>query len=288
MPERIATSVIAQSTIAARASAITIHDEATLQAARDFLVDVKTTWTNIETERVSIKKPLDEAVNRVQLFFRKILAPLETAEQIVKPKIARHLADLEAARQAEERRQREAAEAQRRDQEAQARLAQEAADRERARAEQEARDAQAEADRQERIRIEAERQGKSDVAARAAARSAELSTAASNALQAGEQKAAAHMEQAGVAMTTAAAIATPSVERSAKPAGTSLRWKYSTECSDFKALCLAIGQGRAPITLAKFEQGVADRMAGTMKDSFEGAYPGVKLIKTPDVTQRTK
>jgi hypothetical protein len=288
VPVAIAAHAHTLSLIAGKAQAITITDAATLEAARNFLVDVKTTWGNIEADRVSIKKPLDEAVQRVQGFFRKLLSPLEDAERIVKPKIANYLAELERQREARERAEREEADRVRRAQEAEARRLEEAAAAETARAEQQARDAQAEADRQERRRLAALEQGRPDIAADAAAKAAQFQTAAGNVLAQGEQRASAHLERAQATQQAASSITTPSVERAAAPAGTSLKKIYKSECQDLKALCLAIGLGKAPLTLVEYAQGVGDRMAGVMKESFDGAYPGVKLITKNDIAQRTK
>jgi hypothetical protein len=288
VPQHVATTAIEGSRLATRAEAITITDAATLEAARNFLVDVKTTWTNIEADRVSIKKPLDEAVSRVQGFFRKLLSPLEDAERIVKPKIANYLAELERKRQEEEARQRAEADRVRREQEAAAKRLEEEAAAQRAKAEQEARDAQAEADRQERRRLAALASGRTDIAADAAAKAAQFQTAAGNALAEGEQAAGAVLEQAQQTREAASSITTPSVARAAAPSGTSLKKLYKSECQDLKALCLAIGLGKAPLTLVEYAQGVGDRMAGVMKESFDGAYPGVKLITKNDIAQRTK
>lgn len=288
VPVTIAASAIEKSRIAERANAIAITDDTSLELARAFLVDVKTTWQNIEADRVSIKKPLDEAVQRTQSFFRKLLAPLETAETIVKPKIANYLAEQERQREARERAEREEADRIRREQEAEARRLEEAAAAQRAKAEQEARDAQAEADRQERRRLAAEASGRTDIAADAAAKSAQFQAAAGNALAEGEQKAAAISERAQATQQAASSIVTPSIAPTARPAGTTLKKIYKSECQDLKALCLAIGLGKAPLTLVEYAQGVGDRMAGVMKEGFDGAYPGVKLITKNDIAQRTR
>jgi hypothetical protein len=288
VPVAIAAHAHTLSLIAGRASSITIRDAATLDAARDFLVDVKATWTNIEADRVSIKKPLDEAVARVQTFFRKLLTPLEEAESIVKPKIANYLAEEERTRQIEERRQREAADRIRREQEDAARRLEEAAAAESAHAEALARSSQAEAERQERRRIAALASGRADVAADAAGKSAAALSLAGNVLNAGERAAASVLEQAQQAREAAQSISTPSVSRAAKPTGTTLRKTYRAECSDLKALCLQIGLGKAPLNLVKFDQSAGDKMAAVMKEGFDGAFTGVRLIVGHDISQRTK
>ena len=72
--------------------------------------------------------------------------------------------------------------------------------------------------------------------------------------------------------------ATPKVE------GVSYVERWSAEITDLKALCLAVGQGKQPLTLIQANLPALNGMARSLKTAMQ--IPGVKAIVTRDVSRR--
>lgn len=78
----------------------------------------------------------------------------------------------------------------------------------------------------------------------------------------------------------------PVVKPPPKLEGTSYRKRWVAECSDIKALCRAIAEGRVSPDLVKLNQTEANRMAGALKEQLTRLNAGLIARERTDVAVR--
>lgn len=144
---------------------------------------------------------------------------------------------------------------------------------------------------QERAKLEAEARAKQAAAEESARKDRERAEELRTQGKAGqaarlESKAeskVAEAEQAGESLrAVASTIEAQPVEDNTKVEGLSGRWDYDGTCEDMLKLAtqiVASGGVFPPITLLTVDKKVFKAQATALKEKFEGAYPGCKLIK---------
>lgn len=97
-----------------------------------------------------------------------------------------------------------------------------------------------------------------------------------------DEKAEALIEQAAsVVAAPVPALAPVSVSGIAK------KMEYSAEVTDLLALVKAVAEGRAPINMLQADMKVLNGLAKSLKESFDGMYPGVRLVKEAKIAARS-
>jgi membrane protein involved in colicin uptake len=235
---------------------VTITDELTLNQATDFVRDIKELGRRIEAERLKITKPLNEAIKGVNDLFRHPKEVLDEAERKVKSAILayqqeqKRIAD-EAARKA-----------------LQERLAAEAA----------ARKAQEEAEA-------ARRAAQAELAAAQAAQD-EAAKARAIAEAAKAEAAAAQAEREAILNELIVEVPAQIVQPH-KAEGTTTRQTFKASVSDLRALCKAIGEGRAPLEAVEPNMPYLNTQARfAKKESGTYIYDGVQSVAVVSLAVR--
>lgn len=104
---------------------------------------------------------------------------------------------------------------------------------------------------------------------------------------------AAMLESQGVSAADVEAVLSAPVEVVAVPAppppamqGVSERWEYTAQCLDPMALLRAVVAGQVPLAAIEVSQKYLNARARSDKELF--SIPGCRLLKTPDLTVRTR
>lgn len=245
----------------AEARAYQIDCQELAEAAAEDLGAIKAKIKELNEQRLSMTRPLDESKKRIMELFAGPLSTLEQAENDMKRSIgdwhARERARLEAERKAQEeaaRKAREALEAQHRE--------------ERARLEAE--------------RIEAERK------AREASASGDADAAAAAAVQASVKaaEAAAAQEQAAIQNMAMAAMVPATAAAPEKLAGISTRQDWKAEVVDLMALVKAVAAGEASIELLEANTKEIGKRAKALRQEFKA--PGIRVYPVDVVSARAK
>lgn len=227
------------------AQAYQITDVTMYQLAAGDLKNIKARYKELDEERKSITKPLDEAKTKIMDLYRRPLEKLAQAETIIKDALGEYDDKQEELRKAEEERLRQAQKFM-----------------------QDVTDAYA-----ENARIDAER-----AQAAAAAATPEQAEQA----QAAVAAAAERLEHAQVEQTVVATAPTPIVATTTpKVSGISRKTTWKGEITDKMALIKAVAEGKAPATLVDINESVLNQMARAMKDTMN--YPGVKAVEEKSI-----
>lgn len=206
----------------------------------------------------TMTQPFKTALATIGGWFKPEIEKCAHAERLWKAKLARfHEAQQERARQEQIRLR----ELQRLEQQ---RLAREAAKREE--------EARAQA---EKLREEAKQQE----AAGNVTASAELERRADDAQIAGQQDAQQMVEQLYLTPATA-------TDKAKLPSGLSSRQLWSAEVFDLRALALACGEGKQPLSYVAAVMMQLDKTAAAQKDEMK--VPGVRAIARTVIASRTK
>jgi hypothetical protein len=226
------------------------------QAAAAHLKQIKDLEKRLTEERLTITRPMDAAKNAVMNFFKKPLDRLAAARLSCDSAIQSFDREQERLRQEEVRRRERVAAEERARLEAEARAKEEAANQKAA---------------EERRKAEELRtQGKAAQAARLESKAESRVETAAN--------------EAESIRAVASTVEATEVEDTTKVEGLTTRWNYDGEVVDMLALAKAIVASNGvfpPITLLVADKKLMKAQAVALKDKFEGAYPGCKLVKTP-------
>lgn len=314
-PEPMRVSVLPPSHAVLLASANT-----ELQMAKDYVIDsqsmyelaaadlgaLKSSVKKLDEQRLGIKRPLMDAMSKIDELFTQPIALRKQAVQIIETSMLAYRREEERKAEEERRKREEAARIERE------RLRKEAEEATR-KAEQEAaetrRKAQEEADRlrreaeadAERIRKEAEeRAAKVDDLAEAERIQNEANERAERERREAEERAAAEQRTAdqraseivadgqseAAALSTSAAVMTAPVLPGYVPAAsnTSVRTTWKAKVTSLDALVKAVAEGKAPIGLIKADETALNRMATALKESMK--VPGVESYPQQGVTSR--
>lgn len=230
------------------ATAITIDSDDMHEIAADELREIKTRLKAVEEKRQEVRRPITEALKKLDELFAAPIEHLKGAERTVKQAIAAWLDEKERIA-AEARRKAEQAEREARQKaEAEARAMRE-------QAEAEARKAKEAADY--------ETMRKANEAA------AELTA-----------RAAAHAAQAAATVMTAPVVAPAATE------GVHGRFTYSAECFDPMALAAFVVENPSYANLITVNKAALNQTARAQKEGF--TLPGCKLLRTRSIAARGK
>lgn len=220
------------------------------EAAGSDLRAIVTKKKNLNEQRLSITRPLDEAKERIMAVFRDPIGFLEQAELILKRGMSLFDDEQARIRREEEARQRRVLE------EEQRRLAAEAAkaEEDRKRLEEEAR--------------RAEVAGQHDQAEQLA-READAKLQETNAAR-----------EASATMPTAIVAAT----EAPKAEGVSFTETWSAEVTDLMSLVKAVAAGTVPLACVVADMKVLNQQARALKAQLD--YPGVRAVATKSVSAR--
>jgi hypothetical protein len=231
------------------------------EAAAEDLGAIKAKIKELDEQRKSMTRPLDESKKRIMDLFAKPLAVLEAAEQAYKKAIGQWQ-EAERKRLAEERRLQE--EATRKAQEALA--AQQKAEQERL---------QVEAEEAARKAKEAAASGDEEAAAAAQVAATMKSAELAVAQEVGQQ------EVAALGAMVPAASAVPE-----KLAGISTSTNFKAEVTDLMALVKAVAEGKASIELLEPNTKVINQRAKALKLEF--VVPGIRVYADQVISARAK
>lgn len=224
------------------ARAYKITTPALYAAAADDLKSIKSKLTELDTQRKSITKPLDEAKAAVMNLFRPAIDFLQQAESTIKGSMLAFDEEQERLRQEEERRLRAAQEEER-----------------------------------QRIQQAAERAAREAREAEAAAASAQ----SPDEKQAAESRLAEATALVDTVQSQQSAISvapTPVVSVSSpKVSGIARKSTWRGECFDLQALVKAVAEGKAPITLLELNTTALNQMAKAMKETL--SIPGCRAVE---------